>query len=187
MSVALISGSPSARSRSAVLLAEAGRLFGRAGIDTHGVWVRDLPAEDLLHARLESPALASVHQVIDRSWAVVIATPVYKAAAAGILKALLDVLPQNALAGKVILPIGVGGSPAHMLAVDYSLKPVLAALGATTILSTLYAVDKQVRFTDGGDAEIDADVSLRLEDAIRKLIHTFTRRKHDHRIEAIPA
>ena len=36
-------------------------------------------------------------------------------------------LPE-ALSHKVVLPIATGGSIAHMLAVDYALKPVLAAL-----------------------------------------------------------
>jgi NAD(P)H-dependent FMN reductase len=36
---------------------------------------------------------------------------VYKAAYSGLLKTLLDLLPQCALAGKVVLPVVTGGKP----------------------------------------------------------------------------
>jgi FMN reductase len=61
---------------------------------------------------------------------VVVATPVYKAAYSGLLKVFLDVLPQTALKGKLVLPLATGGSPHHMLALDYALRPVLQSLGA---------------------------------------------------------
>jgi FMN reductase len=49
---------------------------------------------------------------------------VYKAAYSGLLKTLLDLLPQCALAGKVVLPVVTCGSPAHVLAIDYALRPL---------------------------------------------------------------
>jgi len=59
---------------------------------------------------------------------VILATPVYKAANSGLLKVFLDVLPQDALRGKTVLPLATGGSADHMLAVDYALRPVLQSL-----------------------------------------------------------
>ena len=64
---------------------------------------------------------------------------------------MLDLLDEKALAGKVVLPIATGGSPAHLLALEYGLKPVLSALGARHILAGVYATDKQVR-VDGRPA-----------------------------------
>ena len=58
----------------------------------------------------------------------VIATPVYKAAYSGLLKTFLDLLPQFGLREKVILPLVTGGTPAHVLAIDYALRPVLNSL-----------------------------------------------------------
>ena len=72
-----------------------------------------------------------------------IATPIYKAAYSGVLKSFLDLLPQDALRGKTVLVLGTGGSAGHLLALDYALKPVLAALGARHILDSIYAVDAQ--------------------------------------------
>jgi len=45
-----------------------------------------------------------------------------------LLKALLDLLPQHALAGKVVCPLVTGGTPAHMLALEDALRPVLALM-----------------------------------------------------------
>src|SRR5918912_82296 len=47
-----------------------------------------------------------------------------KAAYTGLLKAFLDLLPQYALGGKTVLPLVTGGTPAHVLTVDYALRPV---------------------------------------------------------------
>jgi hypothetical protein len=58
---------------------------------------------------------------------------VYKASFSGALKTLLDLFPERALEGKVVLPFATGGTIAHMLAVDYALKPVLSALKAQEI------------------------------------------------------
>ncbi|MGA0423628.1 NAD(P)H-dependent oxidoreductase [Escherichia coli] len=60
----------------------------------------------------------------------IVATPAPNAACSGALKTLLDLLPERALQGKVVLPLATGGTVAHLLAVDYALKPVLSALKA---------------------------------------------------------
>jgi FMN reductase len=170
MAIVTLSGSPSLPSRSGALLQYAERFLARQGEETHAVVVRDLPAEDLLHARADAPAIREAAQRIERAWGVLVATPVYKAAATGILKAFLDVLRPNALHGKLVLPLAVGGSPAHCLAIDYSLKPVLAALGATHILGTLYATEAQLRWDEQGELQLDDDIAVRLEDSLRRFV-----------------
>ncbi|MGA5194026.1 NAD(P)H-dependent oxidoreductase [Streptomyces exfoliatus] len=55
---------------------------------------------------------------------------IYKAAYSGLLKTFLDLLPQHAFAGKPVLPLATGGSPAHVLAPEYALRPILTAFGA---------------------------------------------------------
>ncbi len=61
----------------------------------------------------------------------------------GALKTLLDLLPERALEGKIVLPLATGGTIAHMLAVDYALKPVLNALKAQEILHGVFADDSR--------------------------------------------
>ena len=95
----------------------------------------------------------------------IIATPVYKASFSGALKTLLDLLPERALEGKIVLPLATGGTIAHMLAVDYALKPVLNALKAQEILHGVFADDSQV--TDyQHKPQFTANLQRRLDDAL---------------------
>ena len=101
----------------------------------------------------------------------VIATPVYKAAYSGVLKVFLDLLPQTALKGKVVLPLATGGSPHHMLALDYALRPVLQSLGAKHILPGVYASDSQIPKDEDGSYRIGDEIQDRLDDAVHILLH----------------
>jgi hypothetical protein len=96
-----------------------------------------------VRADFDDPAIRRAREQVAAARLVVIATPIYKASYSGLLKTFLDLLPQDALRGKTVLALGTGGSVAHLLALDYALKPVLAALGARHILDTVYAVDAQ--------------------------------------------
>ena len=140
-----IAGSPSPASRSLGVVEYAARLAKEQGLHTFSINVRDFNPEDLFFGRVDSPAIQNSIAVLNQAHAVIIATPIYKASYSGLLKAFLDLLPQDILAGKVILPIATGGSPAHLLAIDYALKPVLAALGANHILNGIYVLDSQVK------------------------------------------
>ncbi|MEU0932804.1 MULTISPECIES: NADPH-dependent FMN reductase [unclassified Embleya] len=123
-------GSPSATSRTGVVARHVAARLAADGHDVSTLAVRDLPARALLHADFTDPDLrAALARVADAD-ALVIASPVYKAAYSGVLKTFLDVLPQFALRGKEILPVLTGGTPAHVLALDYALRPVLTSLGA---------------------------------------------------------
>src|SRR5690348_8540778 len=57
---------------------------------------------------------------------VVVASPTYKAALTGLLKAFLDRFPGDGLRGVVAVPLMLGAGPGHALAVETSLRPVLA-------------------------------------------------------------
>ncbi len=138
--------------------------------------VHQLPANDLLAANFASEAIKAANQLVQAADIVVVLTPVYKAAYSGILKTYLDVIPQKGLEGKTILPVAVGGSLHHLLAIDYALKPVLAALGATHILQGVYIVDQAIERTDNGFS-IGQDVRERLD---RQLWKAFGERSVVH-------
>ena len=142
MSIVALAGSPSADSRSTALLrhvlSRLDPLVARSEIV-----LRDLPAIALVRAEFDDPAIRRAREQVAAARFVVIATPIYKASFSGLLKTFLDLLPQDALRGKTVLALGTGGSAAHLLALDYALKPVLAALGARHILDSIYAVDAQ--------------------------------------------
>ena len=132
--------------------------------------VRDLDAQALLHAQFQHPEVVDAAARVERAQVLVIATPVYKAAYSGALKIWLDLLPQTALKGKTVLPLATGGSPHHMLALDYALRPVLQSLGAKHILPGIYATDVQVQLQADGSADITPELQQRVDDAIHLLL-----------------
>lgn len=177
MHVVLLSGSPAARSRTEVLLDYVRQRLEAQQVEVSLLKVRDFPAEDLLHARFDSPAARQLQAVVASADGLVVGTPVYKASFTGALKVLLDLLPERALAHKVVLPLASGGSPAHLLAVDYALKPVLAALKAQEMLSGVFAVDKQIAYPEGDKpAQIDDELRERLDEALEQLGVALARR-----------
>ena len=169
MTVLLIAGSPTSPSRSSALLEAVGQWLEGRGARIDRIAVRDLPAQPLLHADWSHPAVERVIAQVAEARVVVIATPVYKAAYSGVLKVLLDLLAQDALKGKTVLPLATGGSPHHMLALDYALRPVLQALAARQILPGVYATDSQVTLTPEGAYQVHPDLARRLDDAAEAL------------------
>lgn len=168
--ILLIAGSPSAGSRSALLLDYCGAWLAQAGAQVAWLRVRDLPAQDLVWGDYKSPAIQAAGAQIAAARAVVVATPVYKAAYAGVLKALVDLLPADCLRGKLVLPLVMGGSLAHSLALDLALKPLLTAIGADHVLRGVYAVDAQLQGQDLTSLELEASLSQALEPQLEQLM-----------------
>ena len=177
MLVVTLGGSPSQRSRSGVLLDHAKRWLNQQGVEVVSYQVRDFPAEDLLHARFDSPKIIDLLQQIENADGLVIATPVNKASFSGALKTVLDLLPERALSHKVGLPIATGGSIAHMLAVDYALKPVLSALKAQEMLHGIFAEDSQIAYGEGGaQAQLVPILQQRLQESLEQFYSALARR-----------
>lgn len=163
--IVTISSSPSLSSRTDVLLGHVEAAIADAGHAIVPIVVRDLPAQPLIRGDATDPEIAVAVQAIAEADAVVVTSPVYKAAYSGLLKAFLDLLPQTALVGKQVLPLVTGGSPAHVLVVDYALRPVLESLGADHISSGRFVLaraivkaegDRRGHLEDGAAAEVDA-------------------------------
>ncbi|MEG8248361.1 MULTISPECIES: NADPH-dependent FMN reductase [Pseudomonas] len=177
MLVVTLGGSPSQRSRSGVLLDKTRQWLQQQGVEVVSYQVRDFPAEDLLHARFDSPKVIDLLQQVANADGLVIATPVYKASFSGALKTVLDLLPERALAHKVVLPMATGGSIAHMLAVDYALKPVLSALKAQELLHGIFAEDSQIAYGEGSvQAQLAPVLEQRLHEALEQLYSAMARR-----------
>lgn len=165
-------GSPSARSRSGALLAQLEARLALALDDeaaVRRVSLRELPAAALLGGDAAHAALAEAVAAVARARVLLVATPIYKAAYSGLLKVFLDLLPQDALRGKTVLPLATGGSAAHLLALDYALKPVLAALGARDIRDAIYATDAQLPPDASGYAPVH-ELQQRLDRALGDLL-----------------
>lgn len=170
MTVLLLAGSPSARSRSAALLDAVQQRLHQRGAHVQRLQIRDLSPQALILADFGNRTISQALGRVAAADVLVVATPVYKAAYSGVLKVFLDSLSQTALAGKTVLPLATGGSPNHMLALDYALRPVLQSLGAKHILPGIYATDAQVTLDAEGAHVIDADIGARLDQAVHTLI-----------------
>ena len=175
--IVTIAGSPSKSSKTLAVLEYAKSTMKKHGLRTKLIPVRDLPPEDLVLGNFESPALQKLKLLIEQAGAVIIATPVYKASYPGVLKALLDLLPQNAFSGKVILPIAIGGTIAHLLSIEYAMKPLFSALGAEHILKGVYIVSTQMRFTEKSEIKLDADIEQRLQESLYQLASSLKEKK----------
>jgi len=169
MNVLLLGGSPSAPSTTWRLLQLFGERLAALGHRSVALQVRQLPAEALLQADANDAVLREALAQVADADALVVGTPVYKASFSGVLKTFLDLLPQDGLAGKLVLPVATGGSQSHMLALDYALRPVLASLGARHILPSIFATSRELPWDPAqGLQPVDA-IAARIEAGIEHL------------------
>lgn len=167
--IVIIAGSPTLGSRLFGLTDYVQEKLKEAGHSISWFSAAELPAEDLLLANFNSEVVKELNAAVEAADAVIIASPVYKASYSGALKTILDLIPQKGLQGKVVLPLFIGGTIAHLLAVDYALKPVVAALGGTHILSGVFAVDQWVSRLENGVFALEEQLRERLNEAVREL------------------
>jgi len=156
-------GSASSPSRTAVAAEHVSARLARAGHEVTRLAVTDLPAHALLRADFADPDLREAIALVERADAVVVASPVYKAAYSGVLKAFLDVLPQFALRGKAALPLLTGGTPAHVLALEYALRPVLTSLGADHVGQGWFVHERFVTMGPGAGGVLDPEGAAPLD------------------------
>jgi SsuE family FMN reductase len=121
---------------------------------------------------VDDPVIQTAIDVLAAADAVVVTTPVYKAAYSGLLKVFLDLLPQYALRGKPVLPLATGGTPAHVLVIDYALRPVLTSLGAGAIGQGWFVLSSHVRLYDGGGLLLDPAASVPLYQVTEAFLST---------------
>ncbi|MFB5281089.1 NADPH-dependent FMN reductase [Peribacillus sp. Hz7] len=166
----IINGGNTKKSRLTAIQQKVERFFEQEAIDFHSLYVHELPATDLITANFASEDIQRANQQVAEAEIVVILTPIYKASFTGILKTYLDLLPQKALEGKIVVPLAVGGSFGHLLAIEYALKPVLSVLGATEILNPVYVIDQQIERLTTGGFRIEEEAEQRLTAELQKLL-----------------
>ncbi|NYE35569.1 FMN reductase [Nocardioides cavernae] len=135
--VAVVVGNPKPRSRtydSALTLADR---LGGADL------VVDLADQASELFDWSSQAVGDLVEHVAGSLVVIVASPTYKATYTGLLKAFLDRFPHQGLGGVTAIPLMLGGSPAHSLATEHGLRPLLVELGATVPTRGLYVLDSQ--------------------------------------------
>jgi FMN reductase len=142
MQLGIIVGNPNPRSRTLGLAEAVGDAVG-AVVGETSRFVVDLID---LSAGLFTWGASDVAELVDtaaRTDFLVVASPTYKAAYTGLLKAFLDRFDSNGLEGVVAIPVMTGGSPHHSLAPDTTLRPLLVELGASVPTRSLYFVTSE--------------------------------------------
>nr|WP_228047202.1 NADPH-dependent FMN reductase [Saccharopolyspora sp. HNM0983] len=174
----VISGSPSRTSKTERVGAELTRRITESGRAAEQLRLRALPAEPLLGADTDDPEVAAAVQQVAAADGIVLATPVYKAAYSGLLKTFLDLLPQFGFGGKAVLPLATGGSTAHVLALDYGLRPVVHSLGARHVVQSFFLLDKHLTIT-ADRVEISAESAVPLQDVLAQFDKALDGVPHD--------
>ncbi|MFC4563892.1 NAD(P)H-dependent oxidoreductase [Nocardiopsis mangrovi] len=132
MSTTVLIGNPRPGSRTATAAVAAARRAADAAGRTGPLDVIDLAdLAPVLLARERHPDVTAALERVTAAELLLVASPTYKATYTGLLKVFLDLLPGGALSGAVALPLLVMASPAHTLAVEVHLRPLLVELGAT--------------------------------------------------------
>lgn len=73
---------------------------------------------------------------------VIVASPTYKGTYTGLLKVFLDRFAGGTGLRGLAVPLLLGASPAHSLAPELTLRPILTELGATVPGRGLYVIDR---------------------------------------------
>ena len=134
------------------------------------IQVHQLPSQALITADFMNEDIAVARQKVEESKGVIVLSPVFQASYSGIIKTFLDLLPMKSLREKTILPLMLGGSYAHLLVMDYALKPVIANLGATNILTGAYVMDAQIAKEENNTYTLDEDAKVRITSQLMQLV-----------------
>jgi FMN reductase len=169
--VVVLSGSPAPESRTWTLAAAAGERLSAHALQVELTDLRALPADQVLLGAAGAGPVRAALDAVARARGVVVVTPVHHSAYSGLLKAFLDLLPRSALAGKVVLPLAVGGSAAHVLAIDYALRPVLVSLGAAHVTRGQVVLHDEIARAPDGAVRLDAEAERRLDVVAGEFAH----------------
>lgn len=116
--------------------------------------------------RLDDGPVAEAAVAVAMADGVVIATTTFKASFSGLTKLFLDLLPQFALADKAVLALATGGSLAHVLALDYALRPVLQSMGPRCVVPSFF-VTSEAFLVEQREPKLAAKFDVGLADVLR--------------------
>ena len=89
------------------------------------------------------PTVAALVAQVGAADLVVVASPTYKATYTGLLKLFLDRFAGGTGLSGIAVPLMLGGGPAHSLAPELALRPLLTEIGGTVPGRGLYVLDAQ--------------------------------------------
>ncbi|MDL4774327.1 MULTISPECIES: FMN reductase [Thermomonosporaceae] len=123
------------------------------------VAVEPVDLRDHAHALVDNlltgfPAapLRAVVEAVTGADGLIAVTPIFNASYSGLFKTFFDVLDKDALEGRPVLIGATGGTARHSLALDHSVRPMLAYLRANVVPTGVYAASED--WGSGGDGAL---------------------------------
>jgi FMN reductase len=142
--IAVVTGNPKPQSRTHTVARTVADVLAAGLGGEHERLEVDLAEHAVSLFDWSDPALTRLTEEVAGSDIAIFASPTYKAAYTGMLKAFLDRYGSNGLAGVVAVPVMTGGWPGHLLAVEVHLRPVLVELAATVPARGLYVTEPEL-------------------------------------------
>jgi FMN reductase len=171
--IVFVEGSPSPTSRSSHVARFIAALASREGFTTRAFSLRDFDPADVLFGRGDTPEAKAFVEAVKGGAAVVLSSPVYKASYAGGLKAIVDLIPPDALAGRPALGIATTRLEAHGPQVDRAYRALFAFFDAKP-LDPLVVFDSELR-VENGEGTFGGDAKERVDRAARALLDSLAR------------
>jgi NAD(P)H-dependent FMN reductase len=182
MNLALIYGTASPARRLASALGVFRKEAEADGTEISVVDCAATPLDWAAGRSTEKLSLATQEAIgrISAADAVVLFTPVYRAAAPGVLKNLLDLLPVESLESKPVGLVAMGATLHHYLGVGENLAPVISWFGAIAVPPGVYLTSESF---EAGQPGAKAITQLQ---AYARTVKDLTRRLGGFRAELRP-
>jgi FMN reductase len=154
MHIVALLGSPNVKSRSSALAEYLlGELAGR-DVEVRTYSVESFDANSLLRADFNNEQVQAYLRDVAGAAGLIVSSPVYKASISGVLKTLLDLIPEGGLQHK-------------------SVQPIFINLKAEKALPVVFSPDNQFQKTEEGDYVIGDEIVQRLDVALDRFIDGF--------------
>ncbi|MEV4733967.1 NAD(P)H-dependent oxidoreductase [Saccharopolyspora sp. NPDC049426] len=156
---AVLTGHLTSRSRSGAVARTLLDELRLTGAEATEIAVGELPHSALMAGNRRHPAVQASRRVVAAAEAVAVVTPRYEPHGSVPLRSWLAMLPSDALAGKPVLPVGLGTVRSHSIGLG-------GGLGAARVLPATFLYDHW--FTDTGGWRQDP----RADDLVRRTART---------------
>jgi FMN reductase len=150
----------------------------------HVIDLRGLASEitAALVSQLIGPKLQHAVTELGEADGIVVSTPVYKAGASGLLTSFFQVLDNDLLIAKPVIPAATAGTARHALVVDEQLRSLFAYLRALTVPTSVFAAPEDWNDPALGKRLDRAafELLLLMESGFAKAVRNETWRSYQH-------
>ncbi len=113
-----------------------------------------------------SPTVSAVLDMVAEADALIVVTPIFSGSYPGMLKDLVDLLPEKVLAGVPVLMGATAGTSRHALALEHALRPLLSYLRALVVPTGVFAATE-----DFGESAGSTSATAPLAERIDRSAH----------------